>query len=414
MINLMKHRRMILTGIAAALIYAAAFCIPALAESETAQQTPESAASSSKKAFATVYKGQDYSRVYDYYYYTKKYPSVVRTVGKNKKKVLKHFVTVGIRKGRRGIKSFQLRSYAYGNPALRKKFGNNHRKYYLHYQNIGYKYAKYRASATGVTKIKSPAVKYNGVSYAKVYDYTWYLKKHPEIKKMFGYNDTAVLEYYVKNGFPNLEKAKESVADNAFEVVDKNVFRRMLGATQTARKTNQIIVVIDHELTLWQKNSKGSWRQKLKAYCGYGKSGLSDNHTEGDMTTPIGSFPILHAFGTAANPGTDMTWRNITSNSYWSGERATYNTWVESTSAISGEHLIDYYQYKYAMAIGFNVNPAVYGKGSAIFVHCKSTDHWYTGGCISLENDMMVSLLQKCKNGTYIIIVRSRDDISSY
>ena len=109
-----------------------------------------------------------------------------------------------------------------------------------------------------------------------------------------------------------------------------------------------------------------------------------------------------------------MTWKNITANSYWSGERATYNTWVESTTAVSGEHLIDYYQYKYAMAIGYNINPAVYGKGSAIFVHCKSTDHWYTGGCVSLENDMMVSLLKKCKNGTYIIIVRSRDDLSRY
>ena len=366
------------------------------------------------KTYISVYKGQDYSRVYDYYYYIKKYPSVARKIGTDQARVLRSFVRTGMKKGRRGCKSFSVKSYIYGNADLRKKYGNSLKKYYLHYQNKGYKSEKRRKTRTGIKKMQNPAVKYQGVSYARVYDYFWYIKQHPDVKKLYRYDDTKILEYYVKNGFPEGEKAKETVKSNAFAYINRNIFRRLLGSTQTAKKTTQIIVVIDHNLELWQKNAAGSWRRKVKAYCGYGSNGLTENHMEDVPTTPIGSYPIMFAFGIADNPGTDMTWRNITDNSYWSAERDTYNTWVESSTAIAGEHLIDYYQYKYAMAIGYNINPEIYNKGSAIFLHCKSYDHWYTAGCVSVEESVMKELLLRCKDGTYIIIVRNRDDVANY
>ena len=365
-------------------------------------------------ASSTVYKGQDYSRVYNYSYYIKRYPSVVKKVGKSKKKVLKNFVQKGMKKGRRGCASFQVSSYIYGNPDLREKYGNNLEKYYLHYQNTGYAQAKRKATAKGIKSMQKAAVKYDGVSYASVYDYSYYAGLHPELKKLYGYDDHRMLEHYVKNGYPVREKAKETVADSAFEKIRKNVLRRMIGKTETAKKTGQIILVIDHELSMWTKNESGTWKRKFAVYCGYGRNGLSANRHEGDNTTPIGAFPILHGFGTAQNPGSAMKWKDITPNSYWSGERSTYNTWVESTRRISGEHLMDYYQYKYAMAIGFNIDPVVFGRGSAIFLHCKSRDHWYTGGCVGVEERIMVKLLQNCANGTWIIIVPNQDEITKY
>lgn len=185
--------------------------------------------------------------------------------------------------------------------------------------------------------------------------------------------------------------------------------------SETAKKTNQIILVVDHNLTLWTK-SNNRWSRQLEAYCGYGRNGMiqADKHREGISTTPTGSFPIMFAFGKASNPGTEMTYRNITSKSYWSMERSTYNTWVESSTKISGEHLTDYYQYKYAMAIGFNQDPIVYWNGSAIFLHCKSTNTWSTGGCVSVEESVMVKLLKACKDGTYIIIVPDKASIANY
>ena len=208
--------------------------------------------------------------------------------------------------------------------------------------------------------------------------------------------------------------SKAGVKAVSASVYERNETAALLKKTATARKTSQIILVVDHNLSFWEKGADGSWTRKLSAYCGYGKNGMSDDRHEGDKTTPIGSFPILHAFGIASNPGTTMQYRKITRNSYWSGEYSTYNQWVESPRHVEGEHLIDYYQYKYAMAIGFNRNPTVYKKGAAIFLHCKSYDHWHTAGCVGVEEKVMKKLLLMSHNGVYMIIVPNRADIASY
>ena len=240
---------------------------------------------------------------------------------------------------------------------------------------------------------------------------TSYVDKAPAVGEKNYYtvrvynNKTKVLGYCNTTGIAAVSYA-------VYEEVEG--VRKLLKKTRTAAKTSQVILVVDHNLSFWEKDADGDWSRKLSVYCGYGKNGLSGDRHEGDKTTPIGAFPILHAFGIASNPGTSMQYKKVTSNSYWSGERSTYNQWVESTRKVSGEHLIDYYQYKYAMAIGFNRDPTVYGKGSAIFLHCKSNDHWYTAGCVSVEESVMKKLLLMSRNGVYMIIVKNRGDIAGY
>lgn len=196
----------------------------------------------------------------------------------------------------------------------------------------------------------------------------------------------------------------------------------LLAQTKAAQKTNQILLVVGNrhpskfnaEFSTWQRTPEGWWARVQLAQCGIGRNGLNANRHAGDKTTPIGSFKILYAFGKAPNPGTQMLYRNITPNSYLSSEYDTYNTWVESFRPMSGEHLTDYYQYKYGMDIGFNQNPIVYGKGAAIFLHCKSYDRWWTSGCVSLEEKDMVEVLQFTQNGAYMIIVPAIEDIARY
>ena len=187
----------------------------------------------------------------------------------------------------------------------------------------------------------------------------------------------------------------------------------LLANSATAQKTDQIILVVDHTLSLWNKID-GEWYENFETYCGYGRNGLSYNRTAGDGTTPIGAFPILHAFGLGDNPGTEMTYKKITPNSYLSAETSTYNTWVESSYKIAGEHLADYYQYQYAMNIGFNINPTVVGKGAAIFLHCKSIGRWTSAGCVTVPENYMLDLLRKSHDGEYIIIVPKVEDIANY
>ena len=195
--------------------------------------------------------------------------------------------------------------------------------------------------------------------------------------------------------------------------------KTLLASTHVAHRVDQIILVVDHNMTFWTKNAQGEWNKEMDRECGYGKKGLIDaaQKREGDVKTPVGAFPILHAFGRKPNPGTEMTWKAITPYSYWADDvkkPATYNTWVESKTKIGGEHLIDYYQYDYAMAVGHNTNPQIPGLGSAIFVHVKAKDHWTTGGCISLEEDAMIELLKRARNGAWIIIVKNAADVAKY
>ena len=188
----------------------------------------------------------------------------------------------------------------------------------------------------------------------------------------------------------------------------------LLAESETARKTDQIILVVDHSLSLWNKVD-GVWQKDLESRCNYGKNGLNLNRHAGDKTTPIGAFPILYAFGMDANPGTEMTYKKITPNSYLSAEDETYNTWVESASYVAGEHLIEYFpEYKYAMNFGFNLNPTELGRGAAIFLHCNSTYKDWTSGCVSVPENVMLELLLKSHDGEWIIIVPKAADIANY
>ncbi len=199
-------------------------------------------------------------------------------------------------------------------------------------------------------------------------------------------------------------------------MIDNTPIEELIADSATAKLTNQIVLVIDHELTLWEKQTDGSWKSSKAMYCGYGKNGFSNpsKRVMGDKTTPLGAYELNYAFGIAENPGTEMTYRDITPTSYLSSEKETYNTWVESETWVDGEHLIDYTkQYKYAANIGFNINPTVYGIGAGIFLHCNG-DKWYTSGCVCLSEEDMVWVLKKLKNGAYIIITQDKSEIRDY
>ena len=193
--------------------------------------------------------------------------------------------------------------------------------------------------------------------------------------------------------------------------------RAAVEASAAAEKTEQLVLAVDHELSFWEKAEDGSWRLRMETCCGYGANGLvpAEERVMGSKTTPVGVFPLTLAFGTGENPGTEMTYRQITGDSYWSeAEDESFNTWVESETPVPGEHLIDYYQYKYAVNIGFNLDDIVYSRGSAIFLHVKSTDHWYTAGCVSLSEEDMLTLLLMLRDGAYMIIVPDLETLAEY
>jgi L,D-peptidoglycan transpeptidase YkuD (ErfK/YbiS/YcfS/YnhG family) len=141
----------------------------------------------------------------------------------------------------------------------------------------------------------------------------------------------------------------------------------------------------------------GDWIRVTSAPARFGANGLTDGRTRqaGNRTTPTGIWRMpLSFFGTHAGPpsGAKMAYRRITPRSWWSSEdNATYNTWVETTRRVDGEHLADYpTSYELAVSSGYNAlpNECVYGRGAGIFLHVNSSG--LTAGCISVARRDMI------------------------
>jgi L,D-peptidoglycan transpeptidase YkuD (ErfK/YbiS/YcfS/YnhG family) len=165
--------------------------------------------------------------------------------------------------------------------------------------------------------------------------------------------------------------------------------------------------------------SGGHWTQVLSVPANFGANGLIDGQkrTTGNLQTPTGIWTIGgFLFGQHAHPpaGTQMKYRPITSNSWWSAVHdSTYNTWVESGSSVSGEHLADArVQYEYAFDSGYNSPPneRVIGRGTAIFIHCAEPPGNSLGknthGCVAVDPSVMKKLfttLDPARNPTCAI-----------
>jgi L,D-peptidoglycan transpeptidase YkuD (ErfK/YbiS/YcfS/YnhG family) len=87
---------------------------------------------------------------------------------------------------------------------------------------------------------------------------------------------------------------------------------------------------------------------------------------------------------------TRMKYRRITRRSYWSAARTSlYNTWVETSTPVPGEHLYGIRCYEYGLSTGYNAvpNEQVVGRGTAIFLHLNHSG--YTAGCVSVSKAAM-------------------------
>ena len=156
--------------------------------------------------------------------------------------------------------------------------------------------------------------------------------------------------------------------------------------------------------TLWHKRN-GTWvavRADMAARVG--RSGFKTDRREGDGSTPAGTFVMRSAFGSQANPQSAMPWRALVPHSCWSGERADYNRWVHRVCTSRDEDLwaSRAVAYRYAAVVGFNDNPAVWGKGSGIFLH-QGTGR-ATIGCVSLSNNDIIATVRWMTPGTKIVM----------
>lgn len=184
---------------------------------------------------------------------------------------------------------------------------------------------------------------------------------------------------------------------------------QLLEQYQDDSKTNQLIFVrytggSSAKVQMYTKSGK-QWTCILDCSGYVGSNGIGKTK-EGDKKTPTGTFNLTQAFGIKDDPGAGMSYVKVSQYMYWCGDQPYYNQLIdirEHPHSCRGEHLIDYVpHYYYGMFLDYNKD-CVYGKGSAIFLHCTGSNP-YTSGCIAVSQDDMIKIIQNAKTGAKICI----------
>ena len=148
-----------------------------------------------------------------------------------------------------------------------------------------------------------------------------------------------------------------------------------------------------------------------RAACGRG--GVRADKHEGDHASPEGTFPLLRAFYRpdrfAAAPRTALPLAALKPSDGWVDDPRdpAYNTLVTLPYPASHETLWrEDGLYDLIVVIGYNTDPVVPDKGSAIFLHAAAPSFTATEGCIAVRREVLVALLGLLGPGSGITIKR--------
>ena len=135
--------------------------------------------------------------------------------------------------------------------------------------------------------------------------------------------------------------------------------------------------------------------------CVLGKNGITDDKSEGDMSTPAGEFPLrllYYRTDKVERPVTNLSIQILCEDDGWCDDpsHTHYNRHVKLPHEGSHENLwrANDDLYDLIIPIGYNDNPAQPGKGSAIFIHVARPDMAPTAGCIALKKDDLIEILR--------------------
>jgi len=156
----------------------------------------------------------------------------------------------------------------------------------------------------------------------------------------------------------------------------------------------------------------GAWLDwgQAKRRAAIGPSGIGIKTGEGDGITPRGSFPVREIFYRAdriPRPVTVLPLRAIARDDGWcdAPDDPNYNRLVKRPYPASSEAMWrEDHLYDLVAVLGYNDNPAVPGKGSAIFLHLAKPDYDFTQGCIALALDDARAAIAQLQPGDQMVI----------
>lgn len=145
--------------------------------------------------------------------------------------------------------------------------------------------------------------------------------------------------------------------------------------------------------------------------CALGRTGVTTEKTEGDGKTPIGVYPlryVLYRADREEKPETGLTVHPLTPETGWCEDplHPDYNKQIVLPHASSCDRMTrDDHLYDITVVIGYNDDPVVAGRGSAIFMHLARPGLEPTAGCVALAREDLLEVLRHCDSDTRITVL---------
>jgi len=146
--------------------------------------------------------------------------------------------------------------------------------------------------------------------------------------------------------------------------------------------------------------------------CALGRGGIGIKSGEGDGITPVGRFPLRTVFfrlDRLTMPKTSLETSVIQPRDGWCDDPAhqQYNKRVQLPFRASHEELWRRDGlYDVVVEIGYNDDPVIAGKGSAIFMHVAHGEYEPTEGCVALKRGDLLEVLKGCGPESQIEIIQ--------
>ncbi len=145
--------------------------------------------------------------------------------------------------------------------------------------------------------------------------------------------------------------------------------------------------------------------------CALGRAGIVPDKREGDGGTPAGIWPMREALFRADRLGeivTPLPTRELAPEDGWCDAPAdpAYNRMVRLPYRAHCEQLwlVDHV-YDVVVPLGYNDDPVVPGRGSAIFLHVARPDFAPTAGCVALALGDLLRVLRAAEPGASVRIL---------
>jgi len=141
-----------------------------------------------------------------------------------------------------------------------------------------------------------------------------------------------------------------------------------------------------------------------------GLAGIAEDKREGDHATPVGVFPmreVLYRPDRLGPPKTRLPLRALAADDGWCDAPTDpdYNRAVKLPFRASAERLwrVDHV-YDLIVPLGYNDDPVMPGRGSAIFLHVARPDYSGTEGCVALALADLLRVLSEADAKSRVIV----------